>query len=353
MPSWGLTHYLAWSLIAVSSAGWLVISAIALHLHRVRDELRARLARRDRSLARSLALVDMAEELAALGRWRATPQGVPEWSRGMCRISGFPPGMTPDFETQCEMMPDGGATFYGALERHKRDRAPFWFEFTAVRVDGEHRTLRVVVRNEFDEQTGRLVEWQGIALDVTDSRRQLDALASERSEALARAEEARRLAETDALTGLANRRRAMAETDRAALAASREGAPLALVLFDIDHFKTVNDCFGHPAGDAVLVRVAAIADASVRPGEMVGRIGGEEFLCVLPGANLAIARSCAERLRKAIAAGSGSDDLPAVTVSVGYAAWRPGDSALSLFARADAALYAAKSAGRDCVRRAA
>jgi diguanylate cyclase (GGDEF)-like protein len=353
MPEWGLTHILAWSMAALCAAGWCAASVTGYRLRRLRNNLRARLARRDRSLARSLALVDMAEELAALGRWRATPQGVPEWSNGMCRITGFPPGMTPDFETQCEMMPDGGATFYGALERHKRDRAPFAFEFAATRFDGEERTLRVIVRNEFDEATGKLLEWQGIALDVTDSQRRLQALASERSEALARAAEARHLAETDPLTGLANRRRAMAEADRAALAAARDGAPMALVLFDIDHFKQVNDCFGHLVGDAVLARVAEIAGASLRPGEMVGRIGGEEFLCVLPGANLVIARTCAERLRKAIATGSGSEDLPAVTVSIGYAAWRLGDSALSLFARADAALYDAKAAGRDCVRRAA
>lgn len=352
MPTSVLPQSLAWCLTAISATACASTSIAAHRLWKSRADLRARLLRRDRSLARSLALVDMAEELAGLGRWRATPDGRPEWSKGMCHITGFPVGMTPDFETQCEMMPDGGATFYSALERHKRDRNPFAFEFEATRFDGEDRTLRVIVRNEFDD-AGKLVEWQGVALDVTDSNRRLEELESERAQALERAAESRRLAETDPLTGLANRRRAMAEADRAAVAATRDGSPLALVLFDIDHFKAVNDCFGHPVGDAVLARVAEIARDALRPGEMVGRIGGEEFLCVLPAANLAVARNCAERLRRAIAEQSGSDDLPAVTVSAGYAAWRKGDSTLSLFARADAALYQAKSSGRDCVRRAA
>jgi len=101
--------------------------ATAGMLWRENTKLRARLGKRDRSLARSLALVDMAEQLAGLGRWRAARDGTPEWSPGLCRITGFPAGMAPDFATQCEMMPDGGAAFYGALERHKRDREPFAF----------------------------------------------------------------------------------------------------------------------------------------------------------------------------------------------------------------------------------
>jgi diguanylate cyclase (GGDEF)-like protein len=331
----------------------LAAIAFAIALQRLNAGLRSRLRRRDRSLARSLALVDMAEQLAEFGRWRAKPDGTPEWSPGLCRLTGFPPGMTPDFDTQCEMMPDGGASFYGALEKHKRESEPFAFEFAATRVDGELRILRVIVRNEFDEATGRLIERQGVALDVTDSRRRLEDLDRARNEALAAAEEATRLAGTDALTGLANRRRGMAEADQGALAAARDGTPFALVLFDIDHFKSVNDRFGHPVGDAVLMRVAEIARSAMRGGDLVARIGGEEFLCVLRGADLTAARACAARLRAAIARGSAAGGVPAVTVSVGYAGWRRGDSALALFARADAALYDAKNAGRDCIRKAA
>ena len=344
---------MGWVIAVVMGTLATVAWSLAIALSRRNRELRTRLRKRDRSLARSLALVDMSERLAGLGRWRAKPDGSAEWSSGLCRLMGFPVGMTPDFATQCEMMPDGGAAFYGALDRHKRDREPFAFEFSAARVDGEFRTLRVIVRNEFDDVTGKLTGWQGVALDVTEERQRLDALEHDRVAALAQAEESRRLAETDPLTGLVNRRRAMAEVDRATLASAQDGAALALVLFDIDHFKAVNDCFGHPTGDAVLVRVAEIVRDSLRAGELVGRIGGEEFLCVLPNADAVAARRCAERLRRAISTQSARDDLPGVTVSVGFATWRKGDSALSLFARADAALYDAKHAGRDCIRLAA
>jgi diguanylate cyclase (GGDEF)-like protein len=343
---------MSWMIAALSAAEVALVAATII-LWRRNTRLRSRLRRRDKSLARSLALVDMAEELAEFGRWRAKPEGVPEWSRGLCRLTGFPPGMTPDFETQCEMMPDGGKAFQIALELHKRERAPFAFEFAALRFDGDQRTLRVIMRNEFDEATGRLIERQGVALDVTDSRRRINDLDRERGEALAIAEEAMRLAETDALTGVANRRRGMAEADRGVLSAARDGAPFALVLFDIDHFKSVNDRYGHPAGDAVLIRVAEIAKATLRDGDLIARIGGEEFLCALPEADLSVARSCADRLRLAIARQSAAAGVPPVTISVGYAGWRKGDSALSLFARADAALYEAKGAGRDCIRLAA
>jgi diguanylate cyclase (GGDEF)-like protein len=344
----------AWLECALLIAVLLVAALMpVVRLVRVNRDLRARLLRRDRSLARSLAFVDMAEQLAEFGRWRARPNGAPEWSQGLCRITGFPAGMTPDFDTQCAMMPDGGRAFFDALEQHKRDRAPFAFEFETFRVDGERRVLRVIVRNDFDEATGKLVQWEGVAIDVTEDRRRLAALAKERGEALAIAQEATRLAETDPLTGLANRRRTMAEADRAALDAARGGAPLVLLLFDIDHFKSVNDRYGHPAGDATLVRVAELARGALRSPDLVGRIGGEEFLCVLPGADLMQARACAERLRSVVGGHSATPGGPAVTISIGFAEWRRGDSALSLFARADAALYAAKDAGRDCVRRAA
>jgi diguanylate cyclase (GGDEF)-like protein len=351
---WGLSNWPADAECAIALSSMAVAAIVAIvRLTRVNRDLRGRLRRRERSLARSFALVDMAEQLAEFGRWRARPDGSPEWSNGLCRITGFPIGMTPDFETQCAMMPDGGATFYGALERHKRDPEPFAFEFEVDRVDGERRTLRVIVRNEFEAGTGKLIERLGVALDVTDSQRRIEALARERSQALALADESRRLADTDALTGLPNRRRAMAEADRVSLEAARGGKRPVLLMFDIDHFKAVNDLHGHPAGDAVLVRVAALARAALREADLVGRIGGEEFLCVLPDADLTRASECAERLRSAIALDSAVAGGPSVTISVGYAGWREGDSALALFARADAALYAAKAAGRDCVRLAA
>src|SRR5690606_4001471 len=109
----------------------------------------------------------------------------------------------------------------------------------------------------------------------------------------------------------------------------------------------------HQTGDEVLKHVAALARSQVRSEDVVGRVGGEEFVCILSGLEQNEARMLAERLRGAIAEGSEREGLPRTTVSVGLALARPGDTPESLLARADMALYEAKEAGRNQVRRAA
>jgi diguanylate cyclase (GGDEF)-like protein len=161
------------------------------------------------------------------------------------------------------------------------------------------------------------------------------------------------LARTDELTGLPNRRevleRITAELERAA----RTGLPTSLLMFDIDRFKRVNDTHGHAAGDCVLRAVAAIARASLRRIDVCGRVGGEEFLVLLPDAGAEDARAAAERLRAAIAAGATDcvDKTLHITVSVGVVTRVPGETASldALVQAADLALYAAKDAGRDRV----
>jgi two-component system cell cycle response regulator len=170
---------------------------------------------------------------------------------------------------------------------------------------------------------------------------------AEGSELAGLAEASRR----DALTGLPNRRAFDEELAREVARAGRTGAPLALVVLDVDRFKAVNDGHGHPAGDAVLREVAARAAAAVRRGDLAARIGGEEFALLLPGADLAGAAELAGRVRAAVAgapvpAGAGA---LAVTVSLGCAALAPGEPAEALLARADARLYEAKRTGRDRV----
>jgi diguanylate cyclase (GGDEF)-like protein len=179
--------------------------------------------------------------------------------------------------------------------------------------------------------------------------------------------EQRKAALTDWLTGVANRR-AFFDHGEAVLkdsAGARHGA--ALVLFDIDRFKEVNDTAGHQAGDAVLKSFAELVTASLRPGELFGRLGGEEFACLLPKTSLAQALQLAERIRSAFAA------LPFpyldgnVTVSIGLAmsgettnemAGKPAASGTdgelqALLAAADRALYRAKAEGRNRVARTA
>ncbi len=162
------------------------------------------------------------------------------------------------------------------------------------------------------------------------------------------------VAAMDALTGLLNRGSA-ADAGRTALAAARKlGEPLSVLMLDVDHFKQVNDRFGHAAGDEVLRQVAAVLRHGLRRSDHLARWGGEEFLLVLPGTGPAEAAALGERQRAAMAAsivrvGAGVAPLQ-VTLSVGVAALRAGDHHLdAVIARADAALYSAKRQGRNRV----
>jgi diguanylate cyclase (GGDEF)-like protein len=162
------------------------------------------------------------------------------------------------------------------------------------------------------------------------------------------------LASTDELTGIANRRAFMSQLDREIAGAAEFGWPLAVAMFDVDHFKLVNDCYGHAVGDRVLQLIAARAASVVRGGDLVGRLGGEEFGILMPGATLEEAAHVAERLREAMETVAELDEsLPGVTISIGIAAREGQRSAKELLAAADVALYAAKDEGRNRVRIAA
>jgi diguanylate cyclase (GGDEF)-like protein len=169
---------------------------------------------------------------------------------------------------------------------------------------------------------------------------------------LALRDELRRRAMTDELTGLANRREFMASLERAISAARRNRRPLALAIVDIDHFKRVNDTYGHPAGDAVIRKIATEAVDIMRGQDTVGRLGGEEFAVVLPDCSAEDAMAACERLRLEVR----ESDLQIetgeqifVTLSTGIAVFESGDTPEAMIARADRALYAAKNGGRDRV----
>jgi two-component system cell cycle response regulator len=161
------------------------------------------------------------------------------------------------------------------------------------------------------------------------------------------------LALTDELTGLYNRRYLFAHLDELIGRVHKDGISAAVLLFDIDHFKQVNDTYGHPAGDDVLRELAARTVNSVRSVDLVARFGGEEFVVVMPETDLAIAASVAERVRAAVArepfALRGIGEKLLVTISVGVAAAGDQDDRDKLLKRADDALYAAKTRGRNCV----
>ena len=163
------------------------------------------------------------------------------------------------------------------------------------------------------------------------------------------------LASTDALTGLANRRMFDATLRKEWFRALRDGSPLALLMIDIDHFKPLNDRYGHQAGDAYLAAVAGVIERSVRrAGDLAARYGGEEFAIVLPGTAAAGALETAESIRRAVMSASFDTivrDGPPITVSIGAAATVPiaGAGAATLLHSADAALYQAKRSGRNRV----
>ncbi len=173
-------------------------------------------------------------------------------------------------------------------------------------------------------------------------------------EELARAnDELRRMSQTDGLTGVDNRRHIEERLTEAFEHAARLNEPLAVVMTDVDHFKSVNDTYGHQAGDAVLRQVAEVLRETAREIDRVGRYGGEEFLVLLPGANVEDARHYAERARAAVAAREFAYEGGALrrTLSAGVAAWPHPDvrHQEALVKLADDALYVAKTAGRNRV----
>lgn len=197
-----------------------------------------------------------------------------------------------------------------------------------------------------------LSESERVTTSVLDLNNALDAAHRDLIHAhrkLAQREETiRKLSVTDALTGVGNRRHLDEVLPPECERARRYGHPLALVLLDLDHFKLINDQHGHEAGDLVLRDTGELLRGFVRQSDVAVRLGGEEFVVLMPNTTLAEATSAARRLCGAIESHRATA-LPIVTASLGVAAMVPGDTPSSLLARADAALYRAKESGRNQV----
>ena len=164
--------------------------------------------------------------------------------------------------------------------------------------------------------------------------------------------ELRRLATTDPLTDLANRRHFLAQVELELELLQRYAKPAALLMIDLDHFKRVNDTYGHAAGDTVLRHFATVARQILRKVDLLGRLGGEEFAALLPGTDPEGAQLLAERLRQTIASSPAhtAAGLVGVTISIGVTLFALTDSAAdTVLARADRALYRAKDQGRNRV----
>jgi diguanylate cyclase len=167
-------------------------------------------------------------------------------------------------------------------------------------------------------------------------------------------EELKREATTDLLTGLVNRKAFAAKMRRALTEARTDGFAVCILMIDVDHFKRVNDTYGHPAGDLVLRLIGRVLADSVKGRDTAARYGGEEFAVLLVRADLKAATTVANQIRvtlesKQLFKKRSAEDPVRITVSVGVAQFRPNETAASVLERADAALYQAKSLGRNQV----
>lgn len=187
---------------------------------------------------------------------------------------------------------------------------------------------------------------------IDKGSRQMFALARDITETEKLKAHLSKLAMTDELTGLYNRRAFMLTLDKELATASRYGRDLSLLVVDIDYFKKINDQYGHPVGDIVLKHFAQVALDTIRGQDTLGRIGGEEFAIILPGTNIVDAVNLAERCRSAMECTSVVHNLGTIkfTVSVGIASFdQQSPNSENIVRNADAALYAAKGAGRNRV----
>jgi diguanylate cyclase (GGDEF)-like protein len=162
------------------------------------------------------------------------------------------------------------------------------------------------------------------------------------------AQDLRFQATTDPLTGLFNRLKFDQTLSIEMSRSGRYGTPMCLVLYDVDHFKEVNDTYGHQVGDKVLTQLSGVVSGSIRDCDVLARWGGEEFVLMLPGCDAEMAHAAVEKVRTIVTQIS-FDIVGNVTCSFGVAEWAEGDTAETLIARADDALYRAKVKGRNRV----
>ena len=211
------------------------------------------------------------------------------------------------------------------------------YAFAARLSDGElHGALTVHRRHDRPLSNEQLQQFSDAAVELAPLLRDMRAIAATQTAAT-----------FDGLTGLVNRATAL-DRLQAMLRAVSISEHGAVLLLDIDHFKTINDQLGHAAGDECLRKIGEIIRTTVRSGDVAGRIGGEEFLIVMPGASRDIALTVGERLRLAVSMGGMqyANGAP-VTASIGAAAARAGDTTETILARADRGLYEAKRQGRN------
>ncbi|MFA5530739.1 MAG: diguanylate cyclase [Thiohalomonadaceae bacterium] len=322
-----------------------------------REELTREVERRIRTeeaLRRSEESLKLAQGIAHLGHWEIDlPSGSLKWSDETYRILGYEPRiLEPSHERFLQPIHPDDREAVDTCLRSSREGRGFETEYRIMLADGRQRAvharcevLRVGARREprvigtlQAVAEGEPMAILGVIQDITERK----ALESKLE----------REAHTDALTGCANRRYFLEQFGHELARARRYSHELSLLMLDLDHFKQVNDRYGHQVGDLALKMVVQVCRTALREEDIIGRIGGEEFAILLPETGLARAQEAAERVRAALAAA----DIPAadgpihVTTSIGVTTLRSeGESIDTLLGHADRALYAAKADGRNRV----
>jgi diguanylate cyclase (GGDEF)-like protein/PAS domain S-box-containing protein len=273
-------------------------------------------------------------------------------NRALCRICGYDETELLAIDFQQITDPDHLQSDLALLQAVLRgERTDYRIEKRYIRKDGRQVWVELSVSLVRDDDGAPLYFVSQIQ-DIDDKKALLAELERRQTEVEQANHRLERLAATDPLTGLANRRAFMAQFENALDRHAATGRWLCLLLIDIDHFKAFNDRFGHPAGDDALSRVAAAMTGSLGESGIVARHGGEEFAVLLPETDPEAGYALAERLRCDIAR---LRNLPApVTISIGLGPCPPGSgqddiARAELIALADRALYAAKAAGRNRV----
>jgi len=208
-------------------------------------------------------------------------------------------------------------------------------QILGVRKDGtEFITSTTIINTSFGDK----VSFSLVIRDITENKRN--------------EEELLKLASTDPLTGVFNRREFRIIAEKELIRTKRYGRPMSILMMDIDHFKNLNDTYGHAAGDKALQQFTKICSTSLRTMDVIARWGGEEFVVLLPETDIKGASTIAERLRKAVECieFSHNNNNIKFTVSVGAIEYKMGDDEIDIpLARVDAAMYKAKNSGRNRV----
>lgn len=283
--------------------------------------------------------LDQAQQMAHLGSWTWDMQTDRlSWSDEVFRIMGDEPGdYHPTLEVFLEKIhPDDRSKVEEAIDLSLMTFKPYSIDHRIETKDGRVRFVKEQGEVQVDS-SGEPFGMIGTVQDISDVIQLQDKLKT--------------LATTDELTGTANRREFLAQAEILYLRASRYKNPFSMIFYDLDHFKTVNDQFGHPAGDKALQKVTLAVQAMIRDTDILARYGGEEFCILLPETRQGNAAILAERIRRSVEELTielATGETLKLTISLGVAEYTETDTISALIERADRAVYQAKKAGRNC-----